>query len=329
MFRKMMLAGLMTATVFGGIAPAYAQSDPGQRGERGNGGERAQRQDGGGERMRGDRGPQQQRGNPQVQPRGDQQAPSRGDAGGQRWQQRAGAGGQMNGGQMNGGQMAPPRPDARWRGEPNLPANRAVENDVRMRREQQQQQQQQNWRNAQRDDRRDIRQDWRNGRDDRRGDGRPGWNNDRGNDRSDWRNAGRNDDRRWSDNRGGNWNNGSWNNGRRFDDRTRWSNQQRWNNGWRQDRRYDWQGYRNRYGDRFRMGNYYAPRGWDYGYRRFSVGIMLNSLLYSNSYWLDDPYAYRLPPAYGSLRWVRYYDDAMLVDIRDGYVVDVIHDFFW
>jgi hypothetical protein len=236
---------------------------------------------------------------------------------------------------MNGGQMAPPRPDARWRGEPNLPANRAVENDVRVRREQQQQ----NWRNAQRDDRRDTmqngRQDWRNDRNDRRDDGRddrPGWNNDRGNDRQDWRNAGRNDDRRWNDNRGGNsgnWNGANWNNGRRFDDRTRWSNQQRWNNGWRQDRRYDWQGYRNRYGDRFRMGNYYAPRGWDYGYRRFSIGIVLNSLLYSNSYWLDDPYAYRLPPAYGSLRWVRYYDDAMLVDIRDGYVVDVIHDFFW
>jgi hypothetical protein len=29
------------------------------------------------------------------------------------------------------------------------------------------------------------------------------------------------------------------------------------------------------------------------------------------------------------MRWIRYYDDALLVDIRDGYVVDVIHDFFW
>jgi len=62
---------------------------------------------------------------------------------------------------------------------------------------------------------------------------------------------------------------------------------------------------------------------------RFSVGIFLNSLLFSDSYWIDDPWSYRLPPAYGTLRWVRYYDDALLVDIRDGYVVDVIHDFFW
>ena len=77
------------------------------------------------------------------------------------------------------------------------------------------------------------------------------------------------------------------------------------------------------------MGRYAAPRGWDYGYRRFSVGITLSSLLYANNYWLNDPYAYRLPPAYGTLRWVRYYDDAMLVDVRDGYVVDVIHGFFW
>ncbi len=36
-----------------------------------------------------------------------------------------------------------------------------------------------------------------------------------------------------------------------------------------------------------------------------------------------------LPPAYGSYRWVRYYDDVILVDLRSGYVVDVIHDFFW
>src|SRR3546814_17089252 len=59
---------------------------------------------------------------------------------------------------------------------------------------------------------------------------------------------------------------------------------------------------RARYGDRYRIGRYYAPRGWSYGYSRFSIGIFLNSLLYSNSYWIDDPYSYRLPPAYGTLR---------------------------
>lgn len=166
----------------------------------------------------------------------------------------------------------------------------------------------------------DPRQDWRGGdrRDHRQTPPRT-WRQDHRDDRRDHRWDGRRDAQRP----------GHWTDGRRYDDRTRWTNQQRWNNGWRQDRRYDWQSHRSRYGDRFRMGRYAAPRGWDYGYRRFSTGIVLSGLLYSRSYWVSDPYAFRLPPAYGTLRWVRYYDDALLVDIRDGYVVDVIHDFFW
>lgn len=174
------------------------------------------------------------------------------------------------------------------------------------------------------------RQNWR---DARRGE-QPASGSQRGSgwrdDRQSWRNHERDSrqDTRRTDNHG--WAGNNWNNhNRRYDERTRWSNQQRWDNGWRQNRRYDWYSYRSRYGDRYRAGRYYAPRGWDYGYRRFSVGIFLNGLLYSNSYWLDDPYDYRLPPAYGTLRWIRYYDDALLVDVRDGYVVDVIHNFFW
>ena len=332
-----MLAGLMGATLLSGIAPAYAQAGQAQprqeggeqRGDRGDRGGRSERM---GERM-GERMARPEgnvavsRGNRMIQPRGDD--------GGQRWQQRGDAGRQgwqQGTAERPAGQMAPPRPDPRWRGDPNLPANRAVEQQVRERREQQQ-----NWRNDRRDDRQAWRGDRREDRQDGRQDGRQDWRNDRRDDRRDWANGRRDDrrddDRRWSDGRGNwsgaNWSNNGWNNGRRFDDRTRWSSQRRWDSGWRNDRRYDWNSYRNRYGDRYRIGRYYAPRGWDYGYRRFSVGIFLNSLLYSNSYWMDDPYSYRLPPAYGTLRWIRYYDDALLVDIRDGYVVDVIHDFFW
>ncbi|WP_298402001.1 RcnB family protein [Sphingobium sp.] len=323
MLRKMVLAGLMGATLLSGIAPAYAQAwqDGGNRGGRE---QRAARPQGNMAWTRPDR---------TAQPQGDnanrgQSWQRRGDAGEQqRWQQRPAPqpGNQQPAMQQPAGQMAPPRPDARWRGDPSLPANRDVERQVRERREREQQQ---NWRNDQRND----RQDWRNDRRDDRQDWRSNRRDDdrRGNDNRDWnRDRDRNDGRWNNDNRNGGWNNGGWNNGRRYDDRTRWSNQRRWDNGWRQDRRYDWNSYRNRYGDRYRMGRYYAPRGWDYGYRRFSVGIFLNNMLYSNSYWLDDPYSYRLPPAYGTLRWVRYYDDALLVDIRDGYVVDVIHDFFW
>ncbi len=295
MLKKIMLAGLMSVTALAGISPAYAQA--GQ--DRGSRGERA---------ARGDGNVVVSRGNRMAQPRNE-------EARGQRAQQRQA--------QRPAGQMAPPRPDSRWRGDPNLPANRAVEQGARDRRAQRQ-----DGRNDQRADRRDDRQQ---GRDDRR-DGRQ----DARNDRQDWRNDRRddrqNDRRDWRDNRGNEqrWTgNRARSDNRRYDDRTRWSNQRRWDNGWRQDRRYDWSSYRNRYGDRYRVGRYYAPRGWAYGYRRYSVGIVLNSLFYSNSYWINDPYQYRLPPAYGTLRWVRYYDDALLVDIRDGYVVDVIHNFFW
>jgi hypothetical protein len=29
------------------------------------------------------------------------------------------------------------------------------------------------------------------------------------------------------------------------------------------------------------------------------------------------------------LRWVRFYDDLLLVDVRRGYVVDVIRNVYW
>ncbi len=122
---------------------------------------------------------------------------------------------------------------------------------------------------------------------------------------------------------------GNWQNGGRLNSNERWQGQQRWSNDWRRDNRYNWSGYRQSNRSTYRMPTYRPPSGWGYGYSRFSIGLFLGGPLYSNSYWIDDPYSYRLPPAYGTLRWVRYYDDALLVDIRDGYVVDVIHDFFW
>ncbi|MEJ7925948.1 RcnB family protein [Sphingobium sp. AN641] len=286
-FKKWMLAGLMTATTLGSIAPAYAQRGENERGnarwsqQRDAGQQRAQRQ----------------------QERADYQRPVE-------VRQRAQVAAQQ-------------RAEARQRVEPQRQQRQvqrvtAPAAAIEARRDQRQ-----DWRQAQRDDRQDGRQDRREDRRDWRQDQR----GDRQDRRVDRRDERRDDRRDWrNDNRPGN---RDWSNNRRFDDRTRWTNQRRWDNGWRNDRRYDWQSNRSRFGDRYRAGRYYAPRGWDYGYRRFSVGIVLSSLLYSNNYWLDDTAGYRLPPAYGSLRWVRYYDDALLVDTRDGYVVDVIHDFFW
>lgn len=176
-------------------------------------------------------------------------------------------------------------------------------------------------------------QGFRNDRDqsyqgDRGRDGRDGWRNDdrRVGDRGDY---GRND-RGW---RGDRPDHDRYDrDGRRGDDRFRGRDgmpRYAWDRGWRQDRRYDWQNYRSRYRSLYRAPRYYAPYGWGYGYRRFSIGFMLWNGLFADQYWISDPYYYRLPPAYGSLRWVRYYNDALLVDVRTGYVVDALYDFFW
>ena len=101
----------------------------------------------------------------------------------------------------------------------------------------------------------------------------------------------------------------------------------RWSRDWRQNSRYNWYNYRSRYGSLYRLGRYNDPYG--YGYRRFSIGFNLWPSYYGSNYWLNDPWQYRLPPAYGPYRWVRYYDDALLVNIYTGQVVDVINNFFW
>lgn len=105
-------------------------------------------------------------------------------------------------------------------------------------------------------------------------------------------------------------------------DYRRWST-----NHWRNDHRYDWRRWRDRNRSIFRLGFYYDPFGWSY--RRWSIGSFLYPSYYGSNFWLDDPWRYRLPPAYGPYRWVRYWDDALLVNTYTGQVVDVIHNFFW
>ena len=101
-----------------------------------------------------------------------------------------------------------------------------------------------------------------------------------------------------------------------------------WNRSWRDDSRYDWRSYRENYSDRYRLGRYYSPYS-NYGYRHYGIGAALLPLFYSERYWIDDPYSYRLPEAYGEYRWVRYYNDALLVDIYSGEIVDEIDNFFY
>jgi hypothetical protein len=132
---------------------------------------------------------------------------------------------------------------------------------------------------------------------------------DRREDRRDWRDDRRDDRRDWDrDNRRG---------GRHG-----------WNHDWRRDSRYDWQRYRYSNRNIFRRGGYYAPYR-NHRYNRLSIGLILSSAFFGQNYWISDPWHYRLPPAYPGTRWVRYYDDVLLIDVYSGEVIDVIYDFFW
>ncbi|MDE2302020.1 MAG: RcnB family protein [Sphingomonadales bacterium] len=102
----------------------------------------------------------------------------------------------------------------------------------------------------------------------------------------------------------------------------------RWDHGWRQDRRYDWRDWRDENRDAFHVGRYFPPYR-DWYYQRLAIGALLDPGFYAQDYWVDDPGDYHLPPAYGPYQWVRYYNDALLVNVYDGEVVDVIYDFFW
>ncbi|OBV11554.1 RcnB family protein [Erythrobacter dokdonensis] len=171
-----------------------------------------------------------------------------------------------------------------------------------------------NWRDGRRDGfagqvndiARDARRsDWRDGR-------RGNWRDDRRDFRRDRRNW-RRDDWRWG-----------WN-GRPGWDRRDF---RRWDRGWRGNRTYNWFDFRRGNQFLFRPGPYFAPFR-SHRYSRLQTGFFLDSLFFQPRFFINDPWAYHLPPVYGPYQWVRYYDDVLLVDIYTGEVVDVIHDFFW
>ena len=103
--------------------------------------------------------------------------------------------------------------------------------------------------------------------------------------------------------------------------------QHRWRNDWHRDGRYDWRDWRSRHRSLFRLGFYYDPFGWNYF--RYGIGWRLWPSYYRSSFWLSDPWMYRLPRTWGPYRWIRYHNDALLVNLYTGEVEDVVYDFFW
>lgn len=154
------------------------------------------------------------------------------------------------------------------------------------------------------------RQAGRDFRQDRRQDGR------------NFRRDGRTDNRFLNNNRFGNSYYG-------YDNRRDYGNQGQWNRAWRRNNQYNWQNYRSYNQGIFNLPRYYSPYGYNYGYQRFSIGSTLDAVLFNRNYWIEDPYYYRLPVAYGPYKWVRYYGDAVLVDLRTCEIVDVVYDIFY
>jgi Ni/Co efflux regulator RcnB len=95
----------------------------------------------------------------------------------------------------------------------------------------------------------------------------------------------------------------------------------------RREARQDWRDYRRSNRQVYTLPRYYAPRGLTY--RPARVGVVINRGFYGNRYLIADPYRYRLPRAVGVQRWVRYGNDVLLVNTRNGRVLQVIPNFFY
>jgi Ni/Co efflux regulator RcnB len=95
----------------------------------------------------------------------------------------------------------------------------------------------------------------------------------------------------------------------------------------RRDLHQDQRDLREHHRDAFRAGRYMGPQG--FVYRPVVIGFRFDPIFYSSRYWINNPFNYRLPPAGYGMRWIRYGNDAILINMRTGRVVQVYRDFFW
>lgn len=80
--------------------------------------------------------------------------------------------------------------------------------------------------------------------------------------------------------------------------------------------------------DRRDRRQYVAPyRNWSYSTLR--PGYQLRPGFYSSRYAIGNPAQYRLRPATRFQRWVRYGDDLLLVNTRNGRVLQVVRNRYW
>ena len=77
----------------------------------------------------------------------------------------------------------------------------------------------------------------------------------------------------------------------------------------------------------YRGGDYRGPSG--YAYRRWAYGDILPSIYWGRDYWIDDYYDYGLADPPPGCVWVRYGNDAVLIDEDSGEILEVVYDQFY
>jgi Ni/Co efflux regulator RcnB len=115
-------------------------------------------------------------------------------------------------------------------------------------------------------------------------------------------------------------------------------NNDRHDNNWRDNNRHDnnrgsWRGNFNR--RNVHAQHHYRWRGntwrWPSGhhYQRWTFGMTLPSLFWASNYWINDYYDYGLGAPPPGTVWVRYGDDAILIDRYTGEILEVVYDQFY
>lgn len=83
--------------------------------------------------------------------------------------------------------------------------------------------------------------------------------------------------------------------------------------------------------------NYRAQRGFAIGpyrspgravYRRWVYGDILPSIFWDRQYWLSDYWLFGLDVPPTGYEWVRYWNDAVLVNVHNGEIVQVVYGNF-
>lgn len=93
----------------------------------------------------------------------------------------------------------------------------------------------------------------------------------------------------------------------------------------RREYREDWREYRRKHRHLYARGDWRSH----HRYHAFRPGARIERGYYGQRHVIADPWRYRLPRVRAHMRWVRHYDDVLLVNMRTGRLVEVHRDFFW